>query len=130
MAYYVDTSAWTKLVVAEHETMALMGWITTSTPVLITSDLARTELLRAVRRVAPEVTHRAQLVLNALIIMRLDTRLFEFAARLDPVILRSLDALHIAAALELGDDLEGLIAYDDRLITAAQANGIQTVTPR
>jgi uncharacterized protein len=54
---------------------------------------------------------------------------FEEAGRLDPTILRSLDALHLAAALSLGDDLETLVAYDDRLVQAAHVTGIRTTSP-
>ena len=43
--------------------------------------------------------------------------------------LRSLDALHLAAALEFGDELEAIVAYDDRLTAAAQRYGIPVVAP-
>jgi predicted nucleic acid-binding protein len=58
------------------------------------------------------------------------TAVFEAAGRLDPVGVRSLDTLHLAAALDLGDDLEGLITYDDRLAAAATSKGVTVVTPR
>lgn len=54
----------------------------------------------------------------------------EDAGRLDPPGLRSLDAIHLAAALDLGDDLEGLVTYDDRLAEAAVSNGVAAVAPR
>lgn len=41
-----------------------------------------------------------------------------------------LDALQVAAALELGDDLDDLVTYDDRLSTVAERNGIRVVSPR
>jgi hypothetical protein len=46
------------------------------------------------------------------------------AVRFDPSVLRSLHAIHLAAALDLGDDLEGLVTYDARLAEAAEANGV------
>ena len=46
----------------------------------------------------------------------------------EPSSLRSLDALHLASALELGEDLEGIVAYDDRLIEAARRNSVRVVT--
>jgi predicted nucleic acid-binding protein len=55
---------------------------------------------------------------------------FEGAGRLEPSGLRSLDAIHLAAALDLGDDLEGLVTYDDRLAEAAVSNGVAVVAPR
>ena len=49
---------------------------------------------------------------------------------LDPVVIRSLDALHLAAALELGDELEGIVTYDRHLAEASRVLGIRTVAPR
>lgn len=58
------------------------------------------------------------------------TEIFEEAGRLDPAVLRTLDAIHVAAALALGDDLDGLVTYDVRLAAAAEANGIAATSPR
>jgi uncharacterized protein len=55
--------------------------------------------------------------------------MFEEAGRLDPTLMRSLDAVHLAAALALGDDLEGLVTYDERLAAAAGLNGVAVVAP-
>ncbi len=54
---------------------------------------------------------------------------FEAAARLGPILLHSLDALHLASALELGDDLESIVCYDERLSQAAAALGIPVTAP-
>jgi uncharacterized protein len=43
--------------------------------------------------------------------------------------LRTLDAIHVAAALVLGDDLESMVTHDDRLAQAALANGIAVIAP-
>lgn len=50
-------------------------------------------------------------------------------ALLDPVVLRSLDALHLSTALELGDDVAGLATDDDRMAEAAQDLGITVLAP-
>lgn len=47
--HYLDTSALVKLVVREAESDALVSWLQ-SHPTVATSDLTRTELMRAVRR--------------------------------------------------------------------------------
>jgi hypothetical protein len=47
----------------------------------------------------------------------------------DPDLLRSLDALHRAAALELGDELDGLLTYHDRLARAARHHGLTVIAP-
>ncbi|MBU4215755.1 MAG: type II toxin-antitoxin system VapC family toxin [Actinobacteria bacterium] len=129
MAHYIDTSALVKLVVVETETAGLHTWITTHEREPVSCDLARTELLRAVRRGAPDRVVQARTVLDSITLMTVTTAIFEQAGRLDPTLLRSLDALQLAAALSLGDDLEGLVTYDDRLAEAARANGVAVLSP-
>lgn len=129
MPYYIDTSALVKLVVSEAETEALRSWISMEDSTPVSSDLARTELLRAVRRAAADQVVQARAVLDSITLLVITTSIFEAAGRLDPTILRTLDAVHVAAALELGDDLMGMITYDDRLADAARSNGITVVTP-
>lgn len=129
MAHYLDTSALVKLVVAEPETAALRTWLSEVNRDPVASNLARTELLRAVRRAAPDRVLQARAVLDSITITDVTTSLFEQAGRLDPTALRSLDAIHLAAALDLGDDLDSLVTYDDRLAEAARSNGIAVTAP-
>lgn len=129
MAHYIDTSALVKLVVAEAETPALQSWVRAERPTLLASDLARTELMRAVRRTAPDRVVQARAVLDSIHLVTVATSTFESAGRVDPPDLRTLDALHVAAALELGDDLDAMVVYDDRLARAARANGITVIAP-
>ncbi len=129
MAYYIDTSALVKLVIAEAETAALQTWLGESERTPVTSDLTRTELLRAVRRVAPDRMVRAREVLESVTIIDVTTAIFEDAGLIDPAILRTLDAIHLTAARALGDDLDGIVVYDARLREAATALGITVVAP-
>lgn len=129
MPYYLDTSALVKLVVAEAESAALLAWLGDDERVPVSSDLTRTELIRAVRRVAPERMVEARAVLDAVTLLELTPAVFEQAGRLDPAIVRSLDAIHLAAALMLGDDLEAFVTYYERLAEAARANGVAVVAP-
>lgn len=129
MAYYLDTSALAKLVVAEPETTALRAWLAEKDRALVSCDLTRTELTRAVRRVAPDRLLQAHALLDGLTLLTLPTSVFSTAGRLEPDELRSLDGLHLAAALELGDDLEAIVAYDERLQHAARLNGIEVLAP-
>lgn len=129
MAHYFDTSALVKLVVAEPGSAELRAWLSESDVVAVSSDLARTELTRAIRRAAPRLAEQARQVLDSMILLRLTTGIFEMAGRLDPVTLRSLDALHLAAALRLEGDLEGVVTYDDRLGHAAEGAGVHVVSP-
>ena len=129
MAYYLDTSALVRLVVAEAETAALLAWVKAADRASVSCDLARTELLRAVRRVAPDRAVQARTVLDSVTLIAVSTAMFDDAGRLDPTLLRSLDAIHLAAALALGDDIEGLVTYDERLADAAARSGLQVVAP-
>ena len=129
MAFYLDTSAAVKLVVAEVGSSALRTWLVKATVPIVSSHLLRTELLRATRRGAPDQMQQARAVLDSVVLITLSTALFERAGDLEPERLRSLDALHLAAALDLGDDLDGIITYDDRLSSAATALGISVIAP-
>ena len=129
MLDYLDTSAAAKLVVVEAESEALRHYVTEPSRRLVTSDLTRTELVRAVRRVAPSLAAAAREVLDSMTIMTLTTDVFERATLLEPPTMRSLDALHLAAALTLGDDLDAVITYDDRLAGAARIAALRTVAP-
>lgn len=129
MAHYLDTSALVKLVVDEPETAALRTWWRQHGTTPVACDLVRTELMRAVRRAAPEAAVQAHAVLDALVLLQVTPRVFDVAGRLEPTTLRSLDAIHLAAALELGDELEGIVTYDDRLAEAAEAYGVAVLAP-
>ncbi|MFC8190233.1 type II toxin-antitoxin system VapC family toxin [Cellulomonas sp. NPDC057328] len=129
MAHYLDTSALVKLVVEAPETTALRTWWREHGTTPVACDLVRTELMRAVRRATPDAAVQAHAVLDALVLMQLTTRVCDAAGRLEPTTLRSLDAIHLAAALDLGDDLEGMVTYDDRLAEAAAAYGITVIAP-
>ncbi len=127
MAFYVETSAAAKLVLEEPESDAIDAWLRSQELRPVASDLTRTELLRATRRFLPDRTREARQVLANLAILSLPRRTFDRAALVDPPELRSLDALHLAAALELGDELEGIVTYDERLAAAADRLASQSL---
>jgi predicted nucleic acid-binding protein len=115
------------LVVAESESAALRAWMATSGQCW-SSQLLRTEALRAAERlgVDDEVVTEA---LDVVSLIMPGPSTFLTAGRLKPTALRSLDALHLATALELGDDLQGLVTYDTRMIEGAQAASVDVVIP-
>ena len=51
------------------------------------------------------------------------------AATMEPIELRTLDAIHLAAALALSDDLAAVLTYDHRMADAARARGVEVVAP-
>jgi predicted nucleic acid-binding protein len=61
--------------------------------------------------------------------MPVDRPVIERAARLEPLELRSLDAIHVATALALESPDLVFYSYDSRTIGAAQANGITVASP-
>ena len=125
--WYLDTSAVAKLVRPEHESAALRRWLTGRRWIL--SDLHRTELRRAALRAGGRAVARADRLLAESDVLQVDTDTFDRAGRSRPASLRSLDALHLAAASSLGTDLAGVVVYDEHLRHAASGAGIPTASP-
>ena len=125
--WYLDTSALAKLVRPEPETQALRKWL--ERKLWIVSDLHRTELRRAAWRAGGRAPARAERLLAECDVIRIDADTFDRAGRVEPSILRALDALHLAAATTLGPDLSGMVAYDERLLRAASDAGLRTASP-
>ncbi len=48
---------------------------------------------------------------------------------MNPPALRALDAIHLATAERIGAQLGALIAYDERLLAAAEAHGLPVASP-
>lgn len=128
MPVYVDTSAAVKLVVREAESTALRAWLADH-PLRSSSALIRTELLRTVRRAEPRRLDRAVAVLRRLVIEAIDDELLGAAARMDPIGLRTLDAIHLATALRMAGELEAVVTYDRRMIEGARALGLPVASP-
>jgi uncharacterized protein len=127
-ATYLDSSAILKLAVAEPESPALRRHLRRRRP-LVSSALARTEVIRALLPAGPVAVAAGRAVLASLDLLRVNDRVLDAAGLLQPDDLRSLDAVHLATAQYLGADLAQLVAYDDRLLGAAATLGIRTITP-
>ena len=63
-------------------------------------------------------------------LLELDADIRRAAADLSDPGLRTLDAIHLATALSLGERCGAFFAYDDRLIAAARAHGLTVTVPR
>lgn len=125
---YLDSSAIVKLIVAEQESAVLRRWVGGRARIA-TCAIARTEVPRAVRHVGPDALAMAHRTLAEIDMIAVDDRLLDTAALLDPAILRSLDAIHLAAALSLGPDLEAVVSYDARMLDGARILGLASVRP-
>jgi len=125
---YLDSSALVKLVVREPESRALRAYLRRH-PERISCGLARTEVLRAVRPGGPASVEAARRVLHGIDLIRLDDSLLDAAGTLEPIGLRSLDAIHLAAAQLVAPVLRAVVTYDRRLADAAASLGFATVAP-
>lgn len=126
---YLDSSALIKLVVEEAESEALRSYLGTD-PLLLTScALARTEVLRSVGPLGTKAMVAGRALVRRLHLIAIDDALLERAATLQPATLRTLDAIHLATAMSIGDDLSALVAYDRRLVGAASGVGLPTASP-
>ena len=126
---YVDASAFVKLVIGEPESAALNAaldaWSRKSS-----SALLEVEGPRAARRTNALAYDAARALLAGMELLELDADIRRAAADLSDPGLRTLDAIHLATALSLGERCGAFFAYDDRLIAAARAHGLTVTVPR
>lgn len=125
---YLDASAIVKLAVSEAESAALRHYLRRRRP-LVSSALAITEVGRALSPLGAAAVLRGEDVLARVDLVRVSDRLLEDAARLPPADLRSLDAIHLATAQQLGAGLARVVCYDERMSAAARALGWTVVAP-
>ena len=85
--------------------------------------------MRAVRRVAPELTKKAGEVVAQVSVIDIGEPIRARASILEPATVRSLDALHLATAIEIGDALDAVITYDARMAAAARSLGLAVTAP-
>ena len=130
MQLYLDTSAIVKLIVLERESAPLTEYLSDfPDDVRFTSALTRTELIRAVSRSGSlDMVAHARRVLGRLDTVSLTHRLLDEAGGMNPVHLRTLDAIHLAAAAT-APELRALVTYDDRLAEAAKRSGMAVAAP-
>jgi predicted nucleic acid-binding protein len=131
---YLDASALVKLVRDEAESAALRAYLQGAD--LVSCELVLTEVPRAVRRAVARETDlpldlllaRAGAVIEILALRPLDRKLLLGAGALLEPALRALDAIHVAAAVDL-DPIEAFVTYDVRQAAAARLAGLRTMAP-
>ncbi len=96
---------------------------------MVSSALARTEVLRALLFEGEIGVARGREALARVDIVRVNDRVLNAAGALLPADLRSLDAIHLATAQQLGRDLGQMVTYDERMIDAARQLGIKSASP-
>lgn len=130
---YLDTSALTKLLVAEPETPALREWLVEQGDrgeSAAVSVIGRVELIRAVVRYGQlGQAERARYLLDGLDILPLTEPVIALAETVGPAALRSLDAIHLACAVRIKPELTVFVTYDHRLLHGCRAVGLATASP-
>lgn len=129
-AAYVDASALVKLFKAERETnafrAALSNW-----PVQVASELIRVEAICTARRLGGEdVLQRANTALERINLIPITPEIVELATNAYTPPLRAMDAIHLATALTMREDLGAVFVYDNDLHAAAQAHHLNPITPQ
>lgn len=132
--FYLDASALVKLVREEPESTGLRAYLDEAD--LVSSELVLTEVPRAVRRAtahdpglpAELLIERTAELLEAVALLPLDRPLLAAAGALAEPALRALDAIHVAAAIDLAP-IDAFVSYDERQSAAARLAGLRTAAP-
>jgi uncharacterized protein len=126
---YLDSSALLKLLHEETESETLADWLAAhaETPI-VSSELAKVEVIRACRRINPATLPEATALLAGLDLIPLSGAVIDDAANVDGT-LRSLDAIHLASARSIEAELSAFVAYDHRLAEAASTAGLELHAP-
>lgn len=129
--YYADTSAVIKLLVEESHSKAFAAFYDAHADAeWVSSALLRIEVTRTVARAMPALLPDARDLLLAFSVVSIDDDIVEGAMNEPDRGLRSLDAIHLATARLLSEDLDAIVSYDDRLLKAATEAGLPVASPR
>jgi uncharacterized protein len=132
--FYADSSALVKLVREEPESNALRAFLADAD--IVSSELILTEIPRAVHRAVAEdpalpielLLERVGALVEAIALRPLDRPLLVAAGALREPALRTLDAIHVASAVDL-PPVETFVTYDERQAAAARLTGLRTMAP-
>jgi predicted nucleic acid-binding protein len=129
VAVYLDSSAFVKLLVPEPESRALRSFLGRQRTRHVSSAILRAEALRAVRHAGPEVLATTRSALRRVDLVAVTDGILDAAGTIEPRVLRTLDAIHLATALALGDDLDVVVTYDARMAEGARWLGLGAASP-
>ena len=122
---YLDSSALVKLLFQEPESEALSSWL------LARADRPKlaSQVAGVCRRVDAKVEPAARRLLAGLDLVPISQAVVEWATQVGSTSLRSLDAIQLATALTLREDLDSVVAYDRRLLEAAELEHLPVASP-
>lgn len=114
--------------IEEPESIALEGYLSRDA-LLATSRIALVEVPRATAIASPseEVRKETTRLLQACLLVAVSDRVLRNAAAITSRDVGTLDAIHLSTALYI--EAEELVAYDRRLLAAAEAHGVTVVAP-
>lgn len=124
---YLDASAVVKLMRAEAQTATLERYLT-APRVLVSSRMLEIELSCVAHRQGLPLA-LARGMATSIMLLPLDERTIELAQTAFHPPQRTLDAIHLATALQLGDDLDVMVSYDVDQADAARRHGIAVEHP-
>ncbi|MDR0591681.1 MAG: type II toxin-antitoxin system VapC family toxin [Bifidobacteriaceae bacterium] len=125
--WYLDTSAALKLILAEAESAALIEALDQAKPELASSYLLETEVRRAAHRSPDFGQAEATSLLDRVVLHEAPPAVFAQAGLLTGATLRSLDAIHLATAINI--EASQIVSYDRRLASAARELGLAAAAP-
>lgn len=125
---YVDTSALGRLLLAEPEADAIRG-VLAEHDAWWSSELLVVELRRLAAREGLQA--EAKEYLDAFRLVAIDSASLQRASRLEPMVVRSLDAIHLEAAVQLreGGEVNGVVTYDQQLSVGCAHHGLVVHAP-
>ena len=125
---YLDTSAFVKAPLGERDARALAA-AADEWGMRASSAMLRVEATRAAARVGAPAVEAVGAALRRVVLVPVDDEVLDIAAHVADPGVRSLDAIHLATALSLGDDLGVLLTYDARMADAARSLGLPVASP-
>jgi hypothetical protein len=140
---YFDTNALLKLIRQDAHSEALGAFIDARPATRwFSSEIAKTELARTVRRINHDDRGRlidgprlraelsyAERIWERLDLIAVSTRVLDDAGAIEQPFLRTLDAIHLAAAMSMRMSLSAFVTYDKKLAAAAQEVGLPVQAP-
>jgi uncharacterized protein len=128
--FYLDSAAVVKLVHSEPESETLRAWLAERAETgWVSSVLVEVESFRALARHSPGAISRLPSVLDLIEMVEIDPAVRIAAHTVALASVRSLDAIHLATAMRLGEQLTSFVTYDKRLADAAEGAGLRVDMP-
>ena len=127
---YIDASAFVKLFSMEPESAAMRAALHEEHgPLLTASEILSVEAFRAALRLGGEAPAQVPALLRRVALHPLSSEIRESAQRIGTKSLRALDAIHLATAVRLGDEVNAVFTYDKRLADASADAGLRVLAP-